>query len=292
MKIGMNQAVMFSASTDEFLELCSHYEIGNVELRVPKLKEWLYANTASNARSRLKALNIEVAAVNSLDDFGMVPKENLPILRSEADFVGKLCEAVECPLVIAPVGRWGGTPNLYTDEVMRITLERLELLTAILRPYGVKVGVEPIAFPEFTIKTIQETDELCASSGNSDNGLVVDYYNLFQGGMQPKDFHTLISPVHIIHINDAELYPADSLDVVSTRTFPGDGSIDVVEWTAEAVRSGYRGVFSLEIFPKDLWDLDPRVAMHKTVQKLKQFTREVGVALEERRGVRDEGSCV
>lgn len=274
MKLAINQAVLFSASTDTFLNLCQEYDIQSIEFRVPKLKEWLYANSKTEARRKLSSLGIKVAAVNSLDDFGLVPRENLKILKSETEFVAHLCEAIECELVIAPVGRWFNTIRAK-EEVASKTLERLELINNILDPYGIKVGVEPISFPEFSIQTIQEADEICQLSGNSANGLVVDYYNLFQGGMRPGDFPVLKSPVHIIHVNDADILPSKNLDVASTRAFPGDGTINSLEWTVEAIKSGYDGVFSLETFPKDLWEMDPQAAMFKAVGKLKKFRDQV-----------------
>jgi sugar phosphate isomerase/epimerase len=238
------------------------------------LKEWLYKDSAASVRKILKDHRTSVVALNSLDDFGLVPQENLPILEYEAEMVGRMCEAVECPLVVAPVGRWFDNP-LPREEVREKTLERLEVISRILAAHGAAVGLEPIAFSEFSVQTVQEADSICFESDRSDTGLVIDYYNLFQGGMKPDDFSAVRSPIHIIHVNDAEMLPLDKLDVMYTRTFPGDGSIDTAEWTAAALRAGYTGVFSFELFVRELWSLDPDMAMYKTAKKLNMFAEMV-----------------
>lgn len=269
-KMGLNQSALFNAQTEEFITLCSKWNINNVELRVPKLKEWLYLTSEAHIREVLHTHGTTVTAINSLDDFALVPQDNLKILELETEMIGRMCEAVECPLVIAPVGRMFGTLT-SKKEVIEKTLERLEIVSSILAPHGAVVGLEPIAFPEFSIKTIHEADRICSESGISDIGLVVDYYNLFQGGMYPDDFFEIKSPIHMIHVNDAEIFPLDKLDVMYTRTFPNDGNINSVEWTLAALRSGYKGIFSLEIFMKSLWELNSETAMYKIANKISKF---------------------
>jgi sugar phosphate isomerase/epimerase len=274
MRIAINQGVFFESPTEVFLELCSSHHIKAIEFRLPKLKEWLYSIPISEAKKRLEILGLEVIALNSLDDFGLVPAENLDLLRREAEFAGSLCNAVHCPLVIAPVGRWFSAP-LPAKEVYEKTLERFSLLVEVLAPFGVNVGIEPISFPEFSIQNIHTAEELCLAVGGDNAGLIVDYYNLFQGGMVPDDFVSLRAPIFLIHINDADFLPAANLDVVSTRVFPGDGSLHAAEWTKKALEAGYDGYFSLEIFDKELWKLDAAAAMYKTIAKLEYFSMAV-----------------
>ena len=270
MKIAINQAVFFTAETEKFLEQCSFYGIEAVEIRIPKLKEWLYHTPLSKASKKLKELNLKVIALNSLDDFSLVPEENLDFLVKETELAGMFCEAVGCNLVIAPAGRWFAD-RIPQEEVRKLTMERLELLDNVLDKYGVKVGLEPIAFPEFSIHSVFEADEICRKCRPERNGLVVDYYNLFQGGMRPDDFSGLKSDIYLIHINDSDFLPPEKLDVCSTRVFPGDGCLDAADWTRKALDAGYKGYFSLEIFSKELWETDIESGMYKAVEKLKSF---------------------
>ena len=252
----------------------------HIEFRAPKLREFLYFKSGTEVRKRLKESGVEVVALNSIDDFGLVPDENLGLLRKEAEFIGQMCEAVECPLVIAPVGRWFDRKQ-EMPVVIEKTVERLDIVGRILKSYGADVGVEPIAFPEFSISSIYDADEVCCQSKEGTPGLIVDYYNLFQGGMEPGDFHKLKSPVHLVHINDADFQPSENLDVCTTRAFPGEGSLDAVDWTVQAIKSGYDGPFSLEIFLKEIWDMEPAVGMYKVVNKLKNFKESVEQRLKE-----------
>ncbi len=278
MKLALNQAVLFSSSTERFIDLCSQNGIKNIEFRVPKLKEYLYFNSGIQLSKKLKDLDLNVIALNSLDDFGLVPDDNLSLLTHEVHFVGQMCEFVNCPLVIAPVGRCYRT-QLEKSEVLEKHVERLNFISDILKEYGVKVGVEPIAFSDFSVHSIHDADEICQCSSAGDAGLIVDYYNLFQKGMSPKDFEKLRSPVHLIHINDADFLPAEVLDVVDTRVFPGDGSLNALEWTLQALEAGYKGCFSLEVFLKNLWEMEPETAMFKIMKKLEIFNSTVNAKL-------------
>lgn len=273
MKFCINQAVFFPSRTEDFLEQCAKWDVNAVELRVPKLKEWLFSTSATEVKNFLKNKDIKVVALNSIDDFGLVPDENLHILEKEAELIGRFCDIVECPLVIAPVGRWF-EKRMPNEEVLEKTVIRLDILGDILNNQGITVGVEPIAFPEFSIHSIFDADKVCQAS-NCDSGLVVDFYNLFQGGMEPKDFHFLETPISIIHINDAEFLFSESLDVVSTREFPGFGSLNAVEWVQEAYKSNYEGVFSLEIFSEKIWKMPIEEGMYYTMKKIHNFQERV-----------------
>jgi len=278
LQTGLNQGILFETPTETFIELCGKWEIRNIELRVPKLREWVCRDSVSKIRKVLRDNKITITALNSLDDFGLVPDENLGLLAAEAEWVGRMCEAVECPLVIAPVGRWFDAP-IPLDQVRRLTLERLDLLSRTLAPCDAVVGLEPIAFPEFSIQSVHMADSICQEARIPGSGLVIDFYNLFQGGMIPNDFPKLKSPIHIIHLNDAEMLPPEKLDVMYSRTFPGDGKLDAEAWTLAALKAGYTGVFSLELFLRDLWQMEPDAAMFKIAGKLQQFTENIDTQL-------------
>lgn len=276
----INQGVLFPAATEKFFELSSEIGLNNVELRVPKAKELLYHLSKEKIKQKLNELNISVIAMNSLDDFGMVPYENIGVLTQETKFVGEICKVFNCDLVIAPVGRWfEKKPD--QNAVKKIHVDRLNHIADILSDYGVNVGLEPVSFPEFTVQNIFLADEIVQESNNVSNGLIIDFYNLFNRGMEPSDFSKLKSLIHLIHINDAEDLPLDDLDVMTTREFPGDGFIKPEKWIKQAVQSGYQGYFSLELFRKDLWGMKPDSAMYKVKQKMEKFKMKIREALEE-----------
>ena len=103
MTVGINQSCIMQARLEEFLEACGAAGIGEVELRTPKLFEAHYHMSPGEIRDLIEKNNIRVTAINSLEDFGLVPEENLGILRREVETMAEYCHTCDCDLVVAPV---------------------------------------------------------------------------------------------------------------------------------------------------------------------------------------------
>lgn len=270
LNIAVNQSLIMQCQTDEFISVCAHAGINAVELRVPLLKETLYHMSYKDLVKRLKQYGVSVLAINSIDDFSMVPEENLDLLQRECEFVGRLCEMMECPLVMAPAARWFGSPP-SREEVITISQERLRYVAEIFKPFGVQIGFEPICFPEFTVRDLELSQTIIEQSGAEGVGIVPDIYNLFRGGIQPEELTTLKYPIALMHINDAEDRPLEELHVMYNRVFPGEGVADAKTWVQTLLQNGYQGYFSLEIFQKEIWEMTPKDAALLGYNKLQTF---------------------
>lgn len=269
-RIALNQSILMNSNTIDFLKESKKHGYEKIELRISKLKEELFIYN-NKLISYLKNNSMKVVALNSLDNFGFVEDDYLNVLENEVRTAGELCKILNCNLVIAPVSKW---INIKPSKrvVIETTLKRLNFVSSILNDYDVVVGLEPISFPEFTVNDIKTADEIIQKSNNKKtNGLIIDLYNLFNGGMVPEDFYGLKSKIHLIHINDAEMLPLESLDILTTRTFPGDGCIDVKHWMKTAINAGYKGDFSLEIFDNKIWNYKISDAMDYIDNKLNSF---------------------
>jgi sugar phosphate isomerase/epimerase len=163
--VGLNQGALMQARMEEFLTECSRTGISQVELRVPKLVEALYHMSPVEMRKRLDDNGVTVTALNSMDDFALVPDENLPLLRREAENAVHLCSVVDCDLVVAPVGRWFAEPYPSAEEVIQLSARRLQFIADILEPAGIRIGVEPIAFPHFTIWDLEQSVAVIDTQG-------------------------------------------------------------------------------------------------------------------------------
>jgi len=275
MDFAINQSVVMQCQTEEFISVCARAGFNAVELRVPELKETLYRIPSRALSEHLKRHGISVLSLNAIDDFSMVPEENLDFLRMECEFVGRMCEILECPMVVAPVARWSGSPPAV-EEVKSISQARLSYVSDILSGFGVAVGFEPICFPEFTVRDLVLSQEIIDGSGAESVGFVLDIYNLYRGGITPDDIIGLRYPTYLFHINDTEDIPLERLHVLYNRVFPGEGVANTEAWVRAAIQSGYRGYFSLEIFRQQVWDMSPEDAALLCYDKLSKFAESVG----------------
>lgn len=270
LNIAMNQSMIMQCQTEEFIPVCAAAGINAVELRIPKLKETLYHMSQKEFAGLLKRHGVSVLSLNAIDDFSMVPEDNLDLLKMECQSIGRMCEIVGCTLVVAPVARWFGVPPAR-EEVLTVSQERLRYVAEIFEPFGVRIGFEPISFPEFTVKDLKLSQEIIDKSGAKAVGFVPDIYNLFRGGIQPEELTTLKYPIYLMHINDAEDRPLEKLHVMYNRVFPGEGVADARIWVQALLQAGYQGYFSLELFRQDIWDMRPEDAASLCYNKLQIF---------------------
>lgn len=263
------------ARMEEFLDACPAAGFSQVELRVPKLIEALYHMSIAEFQDRLDRNGITVTALNSMDDFALVPEDGLGILRREAETIIDLCRAARCDLVVAPVGRWFSGKTLEWNWIVERSASRLETIAEILDSAGIRVGVEPIAFPHFSVWSLEGSMEIINASGVESAVLVADVYNLMQGESTAESMRRYGDTIGMIHVNDSPHQEFEKLHVMYTRTFPGEGVLDPATWVREARNGGYDGPISMEIFMKDLWEMDLDTALTLCGEKAKGFAATV-----------------
>ena len=271
----INQSMIMQCQTEEFISVCAQAGFKAVELRVPKLKECLLHVSHRQLSELIKKHDISVLSLNSIDDFSMVPEDNLDLLTAECEYVGKLCNMFDCPMVVAPVARWFNSPPSI-ESVKATSQARLRLVSDILGKFGVKIGFEPICFPEFTVRDLVLSQEIITGSGAESIGFVLDIYNLYRGGIQPDDIAGLNYPTYLFHLNDAPDIPIEKLHVMYNRVFPGEGIANARAWVETAISSGYQGYFSLELFQQQIWDMSPQDAASLCYNKMREFSESVG----------------
>jgi len=239
-------------------------------LRVPKLQEAHYHLSPKEIRTMLDRNGIQVTAINSLEDFGLVPDENLSILRREVETIAVYCESCSCSLVVAPVARWFD-PNPDRQWLTSMTARRLRIIADILRQYGIEVGLEPIAYDCFTVWTLEHASEIIDSSGADNVSIVADVYNLARGESTIDSMRRLGSRISMIHVNDAPHTRFEHMDLVHDREFPGDGVLEPQKWVSAAIEGGFHGPLSIEIFPKTVWEMEKYEALELCKRKCRQF---------------------
>ena len=275
MRVGINQSCIMQARMEEFLRACGNAEIAEVELRVPKLQEVHYHLDAAAIKDLLDQNRMIVTAINSLEDFGLVPDGNMPILRREVETMVDFCRTCGCSLVVAPVARWF---EERTDRgwITETTAKRLRYIADILGDAGIEVGLEPIAFESFTVWSLEHAAEIKELSGAKNVSLVADVYNLARGESTPTSMQRFGSEISMIHVNDSPSDDFGSLDLVHDRTFPGEGVLRPEEWVQQAQAGGFAGWCSIEIFPEAVWSLETSEAARLCASKCDRFGQLLG----------------
>jgi sugar phosphate isomerase/epimerase len=268
--IGINQSCIMQARLEEFIPACAGNGIHEVELRVPKLVDAHYRMSSASITAMLEQNGMTVTSVNSLEDFGLVPDDNLPILRREVETLVHYCRTCGTDLVVAPVARWYDTTT-DAEWIKATTADRLRFVADILEPLGISVGFEPIAYDTFTIWSLEESLEIIERSGASNVSLVADVYNLARGSSNVESLRHFGKQISLIHVNDAPHSRLDELDLVSDRTFPQTGILDPRRWVEAAIDGGFDGPVSIEIFPDNVWEMEIAEAAALCAEHTKRF---------------------
>jgi len=110
-------------------------------------------------------------------------------------------------------------------------------------------------------KTLQHLGEaafVCIESGHSNACVLADVYHLHKGGSPISGLKLLNgAAIHVFHVNDYPLDPPPATITDGHRVFPGDGKAPLDEIFQTLYSTGFRGVFSLELFNETYYKQDP-----------------------------------
>lgn len=128
-------------------------------------------------------------------------------------------------------------------------VEDLRMLGRLAEPYGVRVAWEPICWGRWVRdyreawKIVQQVDHPCI-------GLVLDSFHVFALDL-PVDAIAKIDreKIFLVEVADIATSKLDFLEISrSFRLFPGEGATPVPSFMEQVARTGYDGVYSVEVF--------------------------------------------
>jgi sugar phosphate isomerase/epimerase len=99
---------------------------------------------------------------------------------------------------------------------------------------------------------------------------LLDIFHIYRGG---SDFAGLRmyngAAMHVLHMNDYPAQPPREKITDADRIYPGDGIAPTAQILRDLHASGFRGMLSLELFNRKLWEQDPLVVARTGLEKLK-----------------------
>lgn len=139
----------------------------------------------------------------------------------------------------------------------------LEVIAARYRDLlvlGAELGITPQLELWGFSKTLSRLGELAyvaTAAEHSDACVLPDFYHIYKGGSRFEGLGMIeASRMHVFHMNDYPSDPPRETIQDANRVFPGDGVCPLPEIIANLIRSGFAGVFSLELFNPEYWQRD------------------------------------
>jgi len=146
-------------------------------------------------------------------------------------------------------------------------VEGIRVIAAAAERAGVPAALEPVQreFRDFwtTVSTLGEAAALLDEAGRPDVPLMFDTWHLWNAPLDEiARFRDRIAAVHVADWREPTRNTND-------RVLPGDGTIDFGP-IFEAL--AWDGLYDLEIFSDDLWQLDPRQLARRGVEALRRLS--------------------
>lgn len=267
MKIVFNQATTLNNSTlEKDLELCEKNGYDGIEIRFDKLREYLQQHTVEHLKSFFDRNRIKPFALNALVFFNFRDQEGFKEMKDELLFACQIGEIIDCKTVIV-------VPSLdigdYTKaQIKEETVRALRELSDIAQPYGVKLALEFIGYPNCSVNTFGQAYEIVQETNRENVGIVLDCFHFHAMGSRIEDLKKADpAKIFVFHIDDCEDLPIGALRD-HHRVWPGDGGVNLDEILSALTEIGYGEMVSIELFRPEYWEWDAA----KTIQTGKQKT--------------------
>lgn len=253
MKITINEASTMHASFEEDVRAYSAAGFTAIELWLEKVGEYLKKHSLSDAGRLLSDNGLETAGACYHADVmvseGEVRRRILDEFRWKLD----VCSALGAPVLIVP-------GDLFERDPVPADYERavdgLAEAADIANEYSIDLGIEFLQKARF-IQTLRTALALARKTRKENVGLLIDTFHLYAGKSKVEDI--LLADkgeITFVHINDMRDVPIE-LATDADRVIPGEGIFPLYEMVRSVQRTGYSGYYSVELFNKDLWDMNP-----------------------------------
>ena len=225
-------------------------------------------------RRRLADLGLTLELFQPFRDFEAVPADRLRANLRRARHKLALMERLGAPQLLV-------CSNVATDCVDddELAAEQLAQLADLAADHGVRVCYEALAWGR-RVNDYEHAWRIVQMADHPGLGTCLDSFHILSRGSEPAGIETIPGDkIFFLQLADA---PVMAMDVLQWsrhhRCFPGQGGLDVAGLTGHALRAGYRGPLSLEVF-NDVFRQSP--AERTAVDAFRSL-----VALEEDVGIR------
>ncbi|GGO50569.1 4-hydroxyphenylpyruvate dioxygenase [Streptomyces daqingensis] len=200
--------------------------------------------TPEEVRARAADLGLAVDLYQPFRDFEAVPDALLErnLRRAESKFEVMARLGADTMLVCSSV-----SPDAIDDD--GLAAEQLNLLAGRAERHGVRIAYEALAWGRH-ISTYDHAWRVVEAADHPALGTCLDSFHILSRASDPRGIEDIPGEkIFFLQLADAPLMAMDVLQWSRHyRCFPGQGGLDVAGLLAHAVRAGYRGPLSLEVF--------------------------------------------
>jgi 2-keto-myo-inositol isomerase len=272
MKLGLNGATTLKADLATDIAVAGRAGFDFVEIWAAKLMGYLEWGGLPALKRDLRRAGVRAVTLNSVEHATFNdPSGHVRMLEDFRRFC-RVAQAIGAETVIVvPSPRPKG---VSLAAIERESVRVLRQLSAVARPYGVRLAYEFLGFADCTVNTLAQCAAIVEKVARPNVGLVLDTFHFFAGGSSLASIRQ-VNPekIFIVHINDVERAPRRKMHD-ALRLYPGKGILPLAGILRALKAVGYAGGFSVEIFRPQYWNRPPlqvaREARKSAVAALRQ----------------------
>lgn len=267
-RLALNQLTTLRNCLATDLECYQRYGVPAVGLSWQKLVRY-------GVRRSVRKIQQSQLPVSSLGWIGGFTGENgysLPEAMTEARKVIRVAAQVRAGSVTVVTGPQSGH---IRSHAMRILAGSLAELSDFAATYGVELALQPM-HPLFCrnwtfIHSLDDAIELMDRVNHPQLKLAFGTYHLWEEAGLLRRIEEIASRVAIVSLADWGDVPRHEND----RLLPGDGRLPLPEMISAFERGGFLGWYELEVWSRDLWNLEHRDLMRRCATVREQLTAQV-----------------
>lgn len=275
-KAGLGQV----GSLEELITLAAEHGFGAVDVNGQELAKWIEDKGLSTCKQFLREKGIIIGSIGlSVEWRGDEAKflEGLPQLLKDAQTASSL-GCFNCCTYVLP------STDYNAAHFMAIATRRLRTCAQLLKPYGMRLGLEFVGphhlrtrWEQPFIWDMDSTLDWIEAIDESNVGLLFDSYHWYTTEADLNDILRLKADqiVHV-HINDAPNVPVEEV-LDNNRLYPGEGVINLTAFLQGLDQIGYQGVVSQEILTPNPLTESCEVLIKKSAEAFRNVYRKAGL---------------
>ena len=240
-RLCINRKIAPALSISEFFALVAKLGLHKVEIR-NDMKSGSVTDHLGGAQVSALARehNLTIETINAVYPFNQLNDEVLAKTRS---LLKDAAESGAKALVLCPLN--DGTP--VSDAQ---TIDALQTLAPLFAEYGIQGLVEPLGFPQSSLRSAAQAQQLIKQAGVPFK-IVLDtfHHHLYEGAEADFAGHVNVHEIGLVHLSGVtDTRPAAELTDEERIMLSADDKLQTKQQVARLEEMGYRGIYAFEPF--------------------------------------------
>jgi 2-keto-myo-inositol isomerase len=271
LKWAFNSATVMNLGWDEEFALLKRHRWKAVELWFDKVKACMEkGRTCGELGRQMRDAGIEPVGVSPAIVWTESERHDSKHEYDELVERMQVTMALGAPaLTVVALGKRIGDLSVEYDRLAG----KLRNVAKMAEDRGIRLNLEFIGGLPVN-GTLGTCIELVRRADHPNLGLLLDLCHYYTSASHVEELDQLPKgKLFLVHVDDAQKRPMEVLGC-EHRCFPGDGRINVPALLSEIRRrTKYNGYYSVELYDKDVWRMDPKEVFKKTAASLKMIEK-------------------